>query len=82
MKRKNNKNSNFVTDSGISETDCKVIRFLFIKRGLGMDEIEVHFKHKYNNHQIRTALREILLGYGNWVEIFRWELYWDESERN
>ena len=76
------KEKNFITDSRIEEKDFDKIRNWFIQRGLGINEMEEKFKHKYTVQQIRTALKEILKGYGNWVEIFRQELHWDKNKRD
>ena len=59
------KEKNFITDSRIEEKDFDKIRNWFIQRGLGINEMEEKFKHKYTVQQIRTALKEILKGYGN-----------------
>ena len=59
------KEKKFITDSRIEEKDFDKIRNWFIQRGLGINEMEEKFKHKYTVQQIRTALKEILKGYGN-----------------
>ena len=60
------KNGKFFTDRKICEEDYNKIAHLFIGKRLGIEEIELYFKGKYTNQQIKTALREILTNYGNW----------------
>lgn len=46
--------------SRIAPEDLAVIKRLYFKGGLGIDEIEDSFKGKYRHSQIRTAVLELV----------------------
>ena len=50
------------TISGIDDCDYIVVKRLYVKSGLGIDEIDAHFKGKYRHSQIRTAVLEVVKG--------------------
>lgn len=46
--------------SGIKAEDLAVIKRLYFKGGLGIDEIADSFKAKYRHSQVRTAILELI----------------------
>ena len=58
-------NGTFSTESRVEESDFKKIRHLFVAHGVGISGMVLYFKGKYTEQQIKTALKEILLSYGN-----------------
>ena len=50
----------FQTESGLNNVDYFILKKLFLRDGLGIDEIEEHFKGKYAHSQIRTAVIEVV----------------------
>lgn len=50
----------FKTQSGLNNVDYFILKKLFLRDGLGIDEIEEHFKGKYAHSQIRTAVVEVV----------------------
>ena len=56
--------SKYVDHSGVEPEDLEKIKKLYVREGLGFEELEQYFGGKYRYSQIRTAILE-WLKYGN-----------------